>query len=153
VNLREKQVMPAYVEPTNNIALLLYFTRTQAAVTLLAILVLLAGALNAEATPCNGATKSFGFYGLPEKQVTIYVKKNTPCNITFGRVPFAFFNQTVTKRPRGIYGIANTISGAYQPPGGYVGDDYFELLLQYQKLGVGQERFRTTLKVTATITE
>jgi hypothetical protein len=152
VNLREKQVMLAYVEPTNNIVLFSHFTRTQAAATLLAILVLLASALNAEADRCQGPSP-LGFYGMQEKQITIYTKKNTPCTILFGRMTFAFFSQTVTRRPRGIYGKADAISGAYQPPGGYVGDDYFELLLNYQATTPGAARLRTTLKITAKITE
>jgi len=109
-------------------------------------LMLAAGIGGADAANCN-LMGGIGFHALKEKQVKFFTRKDTPCTLTFGRVQFAAFSQTVVKRPRGLYGTADKISGAYQPPTGFVGDDYFEILLDYQRLGDPQ-RYRTLLKIT-----
>jgi hypothetical protein len=142
--------MPAYLEPKNVDS---RCPRREVVAILLAVLLLLVGALNATADECKSEPRPFGFRPGEAKEVTLYVQKNTPCTVTFGRNPFAYFKQKVTQRPRGSYGVTNTIHGAYKPPSGYVGDDYFELLLDYKRLGVGQERYQSILKVTAKITE
>jgi hypothetical protein len=142
--------MPAYSEPKNVYS---HGPRRNVATILPAVLLLVVGALDAKADECKSEPRPFGFRPGEAKEVTLYVKKNTPCTVTFGRNPFAYLKQNVTKRPRGSYGVTNYIHGAYRPPSGYVGDDYFELLLNYQRLGVGQERYQSLLKVTAKITE
>jgi hypothetical protein len=131
----------------------LHCPRREVITLILAVLLLLVGALNAKAEQCKVVPQPIGFRPGEAKEVTLYVKKNTSCTLTFGRFPMAYFKQKVTKRPRGVYGIANTIHGAYQPPSGYVGDDYFDLLLDYQRLGVGHERSQSILKITVKIAE
>jgi hypothetical protein len=145
--------MSAGADSADSVIFCLHSLKRELATTFFsgAVLLLTSG-LSAEADPCVGPSP-FGFGGLQEKAITIYAKKDTPCSITFSRTPWAYFKQTVSKRPRGIYGIDNTIYGAYKPPTGYTGDDYFELILDYQRVGVGQPRFRTTLKMTVKITE
>ena len=120
---------------------------------LLAVLLLLVGALNAKADECKKVPTIFGFRPGETTEGTFYTSKNTPCVINFTVSPYAYFKQRVTKRPHGFYGISSLIHGAYQPPKDYVGDDYFELLLDYQKLGVGQERHQSILKITVKIAE
>src|SRR5215467_8494096 len=125
--------------------------RGHPAILFLVIFATLSSVSTTRADNCTVVPSPINFGGLQEKDVTIYVKRDTPCTVTFGRVPFAYFQQKVTKRPRGIYGVANTIYGAYRPPDGYIGDDYFELQLIYRRLGLDQDRFRTVLRVTAKI--
>ena len=114
-------------------------------------LMLAAGIGGADAASCS-LRGAIGFHALKEKQVTFLTRKDTPCTLTFSRVQFSSFTQTVVRRPRGIYGTADKISGAYQPPTGFVGDDYFEILLDYQVLGETQ-RYRTLVKITMKVAE
>src|SRR5262245_45828060 len=74
---------------------------------------------------------------------TITVRRDTPCTINFRVVNGAIFSQKVVKRPKGIYGTANATAGAYKPPPGFVGNDYFETQIQYERAGT---RLSTTLK-------
>lgn len=111
----------------------------------------LAAAPSASAADRCQPQSPIGYGGLSEKAFTIYVKRDTPCTLPFTLWSFAEFRQKVTRRPRGIYGIRNSIFGTYSPPAGYVGDDYFEVQLTYRRVGVGQQRQRTLLKITAQI--
>jgi hypothetical protein len=103
----------------------------------------------ASAATCGGR---FRFCDNCDSHVTFYTKKNTACrqpySIAGGRG--GVFSQKVIKRPRGLYGTANTTSGAYQPPPGYIGEDYFEVQIEYERSGT---RYTTILKVTAEISE
>jgi len=120
--------------------------------TILPILFLLAGALNAKAE-CKLVPNPFNFNPGGTTDIAFYTQRNTSCTLSFQRNPYAYFKMKVTKRPRGFYGISNAIRGLYQPPRDYVGDDYFELHLDYQRLGVGQDRNQALLRVTVKIAE
>jgi len=97
---------------------------------------LLAGALlgNASLVQADGC-RTGGAIGLNEKVILFNVRKDTPCTLKYCRVQWASFRQVVTKKPRGVYGKADAISAAYQPPRGVVGEDYFEVLLRYRRPG------------------
>ena len=56
----------------------------------------------------------------------------------------------MTKRGSGIYGTANPTIGAYQPKPGYIGKDYFEVEVSYERSGT---RLKTTLQADVTITD
>ena len=62
----------------------------------------------------------------------------------------AIFGQRVTKRGSGVYGTANPTAGAYQPRPGYVGKDYFEVEVSYERSGT---KLKTTLQANVTITD
>jgi hypothetical protein len=110
----------------------------------------------AAASSASGADRCqpqspIGYGGLSEKAFTIYVKRDTPCTLAFTLWSFAEFRQKITRAPRGFYRVRNSIFGTYSPPAGYTGDDYFEVQLTYRRLGLGQQRQRSLLKVTAQI--
>jgi hypothetical protein len=102
---------------------------------------------DAKAVSC---TAGFRFCDNCDSMVTFNVKKNTPCTQSYWISKGAVFRQKVTKRPRGIYGTVNQTDGAYQPPLNYVGRDYFEVQIDYERSG---SRFKTVLKVTANVSE
>ncbi len=102
---------------------------------------------DAKAVSC---TTGFRFCDNCDSLVTFNVKKNTPCNQSYFISNGAVFRQKVTKKPRGIYGTVNQTDGAYQPPPNYVGQDYFEVQIDYERSG---SRFKTVLKVTANVSE
>ena len=62
----------------------------------------------------------------------------------------AMLSQRVTKRGSGIYGTANPTIGAYQPKPSYIGKDYFEVEVSYERSGT---RLKTTLQADVTITD
>ena len=62
----------------------------------------------------------------------------------------AILSQRVTKRGSGIYGTANPTIGAYQPKPGYIGKDYFEVEVSYERTGT---KLKTTLQANVTITD
>ena len=81
--------------------------------------------------------------------INVVTRKDKPCTIRYWTAG-AIFGQRVTKRGSGIYGTANSTTGAYQPKPGYVGKDYFEVEISYEKLGT---KLKTTLKANVTITD
>ena len=101
------------------------------------------------AQPRRGCTARFLF--CPNCAITINVitRKDTPCVIRYQTVG-AIFGQRVTKRGTGIYGTANPTTGAYQPKPGYVGKDYFEVEISYERFGT---KVKTTLLANVTITQ
>jgi hypothetical protein len=82
--------------------------------------------------------------------INVVTRKDTPCWIRYRTTTGAIFGQRVTKRGSGIYGTANPTTGAYQPKPGYVGKDYFEVEISYERLGT---KLKTTLKANVTITD
>ena len=133
-------------EPINGASL---WPRGEILTLLLAFVLLLAGNLPAKADLCRPGP--FGFRPGQATELTFNTRTNTPCTVNFTRNLFAYFKQTVTRRPRGVYGVSDFIYGSYRPPRDYVGDDYFELRLDYQRLGVGQQRNWSILRVTVNI--
>lgn len=81
---------------------------------------------------------------------TIGTRKDRPCSIKFWIVNGAIFSQKVLKRPRGIYGTIGSTSGAYKPPPGFIGQDYFEVQVRYERSGTN---YTTTLKTTVDVRE
>jgi hypothetical protein len=146
----EKPDFRSHIEKTSTH---LCYSCRDAASIFLAVLVLFVGALDAKSDECNHPNP----YGFGPTRTTVEVpltvKKNTLCTVSFTRYPMAYFRQKVIKRPRGFYGVSNFIHGLYQPPKDYVGDDYFELNLDYQRLGAGQERLQAILQISVKITE
>ena len=55
-----------------------------------------------------------------------------------------------TKRAAEFTGPRTPTAGAYQPRPGYVGKDYFEVEISYERLGT---KLKTTLKANVTITD
>ena len=80
---------------------------------------------------------------------SLVTRKDKPCTIQYW-TGGAIFGQRVTKRGSGIYGTANPTAGAYQPKPGYVGKDYFEVEVSYERSGT---KLKTTLKANVTITD
>ncbi len=81
--------------------------------------------------------------------ISLVTRKDKPCMIQYW-TGGAIFGQRVTKRGSGIYGTANPTTGAYQPKPGYVGKDYFEVEVSYERSGT---KLKTTLKANVTITD
>ena len=113
----------------------------------LALVVLVAGTQFAEAAGC---TRGFRFCDNCDTVLTFRTKKNKSCRVRYSVATGAVFSQTVTKRPRGVYGLAHQTSAAYQPPPNFVGDDYFEVTIRYDR---SSNHYVTTLKVTVKVTE
>jgi hypothetical protein len=114
-----------------------------ALVLVAAVGILILGARGSEAQV--RCTSGFRFCDNCDTVVTFYTTKSVVCRQNYfiaGGIG-AVFSQKVTKRPRGIYGTANQTAGAYQPPPGYVGDDYFEVVVKYDRSGT---RYTTTLR-------
>ena len=81
--------------------------------------------------------------------INITTRKDKACVIRYTPPGSgAIFGQRVTKRGSGIYGTANSTTGAYQPKPGYVGKDYFEAEISYESLG---SKVKTTLQANVTI--
>jgi hypothetical protein len=62
----------------------------------------------------------------------------------------AIFSQKVTRRGSGVYGTTNSTFGAYQPKPNFVGKDYFEVEIEYERTG---SKFKTTLQADVSVTE
>ncbi len=72
-----------------------------------------------------------------------YVQSGKVCTIRYW-TRSAIFGQKVVVRPHGgIYGAANETFGAYKANSGFVGDDSFQVDLEYEISG---QRFVTHLK-------
>ena len=117
------------------------------AMVLIASVALLAAAADALAGPCTGR---FRFCDNCVSQIQVVTRKNTSCHINYWIGDGAIFSQRVTKRGNGIYGTANSTSGAYQPKPNFVGKDSFAVEISYQR---GATRFTTTLQADVTVTE
>ena len=83
--------------------------------------------------------------------ITIATQKNTSCRIRY-RSLGGVYSQDVIRKPRGIYGTANETSAAYRPPPDFVGQDYFEVRISYQRAN-SSSRLSTILKATVNISE
>ena len=124
--------------------------RTRSWHALLAIItagVLIPTELPAQSRPGSCVT-GFRFCANCATIVNIVTRKDKPCVLHYF-TGSAIFGQRVTKRGSGIYGTANPTTGAYQPKPGYVGKDYFEVEVSYERSGA---KLRTTLKANVTIT-
>jgi len=128
----------------------LHFRRAAVAI-LPAVLLMLAGALNAKADGCKINPAPFRISPGGATDVTFDTQKNTACTVNFTRDSYAYFKMRVAKKPRGFFGVSNVIRGMYQPPRDYVGDDYFEVHVDWQKLGVGQDRNQSLVRVSVKI--
>ena len=95
-------------------------------------------------------TAGFRFCHNCARTIYVFTRKNTPCMIRYRAFYGAMLSQRVTKRGSGIYGTANPTIGAYQPKPGYVGKDYFEVEVSYERSGT---RLKTTLQADVTITD
>jgi hypothetical protein len=94
-------------------------------------------------------TAGFSFCDNCARTINVTTRKDIPCMMRYAVSNGAILSQQVTKRGSGIYGTANPTTGAYQPPPGYVGKDYFEIEVSYERLGT---KLKTTLKANVTIT-
>ncbi len=125
--------------------------RTRSWHALLAIItagVLIPTELPAQPRP-GSCTARFLFCANCATTINIVTRKDKPCVIRYFTGVGAVFGQRVTKRGSGIYGTANPTTGAYQPKPGYVGKDYFEVEVSYERSGT---KLKTTLKADVTIT-
>lgn len=105
---------------------------------------------SASESQAAGCAARFRFCDNCDTIVSFEVKKNTPCTVGYSVANGAVFGQRVIKRGRGIYGTANPTAGAYQPPANFTGSDTFEVQVDYERSGT---RYKTVLKVTATVTD
>jgi hypothetical protein len=97
----------------------------------------------------RGCSHGFRFCDNCDVHVTFFTKKNTACTQRYSAGgTSAILGQAVTKRPRGVFGVSSQVHGAYQPPPNYVGDDYFEVRINYERTGT---KLFTTLKVNVKI--
>ena len=109
------------------------------------LVILTAGVLIPTELPAQPRPASCGLRGIfcanCATPVSIATRKNTPCTIPYWAPGGgAIFSQRVTKRPT---------AGAYQPKPGYVGKDYLEVEVSYERSGT---KLKTTLQVNVTIT-
>ena len=124
--------------------------RTRSWHALLAIItagVLIPTELSAQPHPGSCAAR-FLFCANCATTINIVTRKDKPCVIRYF-TNSAIFGQRVTKRGNGIYGTSNSTTGAYQPKPGYVGTDYFEVEVSYERSGT---KLKTTLKANVTVT-
>ena len=99
----------------------------------------------------RSCTASFRFCDNCARTINVITRKNTSCTIRYAvSGNGALFGQRVTKRGSGVYGTANPTTGAYQPRPGYVGKDYFEVEVSYERSGT---KLKTTLQANVTITD
>jgi hypothetical protein len=95
-------------------------------------------------------TRGFRFCDNCARTIYVFTRKNTPCMIRYRAFYGAMLSQRMTKRGSGIYGTANPTTGAYQPKPGYIGKDYFEVEVSYERSGT---KLKTTLQADVTITD
>ena len=101
-------------------------------------------------TRLRSCTAVFRFCDNCARTINVFTRKDTPCIIRYAVAGNgALFGQRVTKRGNGIYGTSNSTTGAYQPKPGYVGTDYFEVEVSYERSG---SKLKTTLKANVNIT-
>jgi hypothetical protein len=120
------------------------------AIPLIACLMLCALALSATdavAANCYGRMR---LCDNCDTNVTFFTQKNTACTVPYPVVGGMVHTQKVVRKPRGVYGTANPAAGAYQPPQGFVGEDYFEVEINYERSG---QRYKTTMKATVKISD
>ncbi len=93
----------------------------------------------------RGCVTRFQFCAGCDTYTTITVQSGKVCTVRYFTVG-AIFGQKVVVRPHGgIYGTANETFGAYQANSGFVGDDSFQVDIEYERSG---QRFVTHLKAT-----
>jgi len=122
--------------------------RRAAPLALVAVAALCSGASSAAAA--SSCTGRFRFCDNCARQISVTTRKNTTCVIRYSIINGAIFSQKVTKRGNGVYGTSNSTFGAYQPKPNYVGKDYFEVEVHYQR---GSTKFTTTLQADVMVTE
>lgn len=98
----------------------------------------------------RGCATQFRFCDGCDTFTTISVQSGQVCTIRYlfnirgMNGSLAIFDQKVVVRPRGgIYGTANETYGAYKANDGFVGEDSFQVDIQYERSG---QRFVTRLK-------
>src|SRR5262249_49573634 len=80
---------------------------------------------------------------------TISVQTGQVCTIPYWTRLGAVFIQKVIVRPvGGIYGTSNETAGDYKANNGFVGNDSFQVDIEYEKSG---QRFVTHLKATVNV--
>lgn len=83
--------------------------------------------------------------------INVITRKDTPCMMQYPAFgSSAVLGQHVTRRGSGIYGTTNSTTAAYQPMPGYVGKDYFEVEISYERSGT---KLKTLLQADVTITD
>lgn len=112
--------------------------------------ILMLALMTTEAAAASACTVRFPFCDNCSRRISIVTKKNTPCYIHYTMKNGTIFSQTVIRRGSGIYGTANSLSGAYQPKPGFVGKDQFVVEIQYQR---GEIRLVTTLRAFVDVRE
>ena len=91
----------------------------------------------------RGCAARFQFCAGCDTYTTITVQTGKVCTVRYW-TGSAIFGQKVVVRPHGgIYGTANETFGAYQANSGFVGDDSFQVDIEYEISG---QRFVTHLK-------
>ena len=95
-----------------------------------------------------GCATRFTFCPGCDTFTTISVQTGKVCTIRY-RTATAIFGQKVVVRPRGgIYGTANETLGAYRPNPGFVGNDSFQVDIEFERSG---QRFVTHLKANVVV--
>ena len=96
----------------------------------------------------RGCATRFIFCAGCDTFTTISVQAGKVCSIRY-RTTGAIFSQKVVVRPRGgIYGTTNETFGAYKPNPGFVGNDSFQVDIEYERTG---QRFVTHLKANVNV--
>jgi hypothetical protein len=103
---------------------------------------------NISAAP--SCTTRFRFCDNCARQIRVVTKKNQACQIRYRINNGAIFSQRVIKRGSGVYGTTNSTFGAYQPKANFVGNDYFEVEIEYERSG---SKFKTTLQADVSVSE
>jgi hypothetical protein len=116
-------------------------------ISALCLIIVLLSASDAFAASCIGRSR---FCDNCDTVITFFTKKNTTCTVQYTVNTGAVYSQKVIKKPRGVYGTASVTAGAYQPPPSFVGEDYFEVEVSYDRSG---NRYKTVLKVTVKVSE
>jgi hypothetical protein len=106
------------------------------------VLVTLVSFYSAAHAQSRGCATRFNFCAGCDTSTTITVQSGKVCIISY-RTTGAIFRQKVVVSPHGgIYGTANETAGAYRANSGFVGDDSFQVDIEYERLG---QRFVTHL--------
>jgi hypothetical protein len=96
----------------------------------------------------RGCATSFRFCAGCDTFTTISLPAGKVCTIRY-RTTGAIFGQKVVVHPRGgIYGTANETLGAYRPNPGFVGNDSFQVDIEFERSG---QRFVTHLKANVVV--
>jgi hypothetical protein len=91
----------------------------------------------------EGCATRFYFCAGCDTSTTITVQSGKVCTVRYHNSGAIWRQRIVVQPHNGIYGTANETFGAYRANSGFVGDDSFQVDIEYEKTG---QRFVTHLR-------